>query len=305
VTISGTDITTANAVEIGTTAQFQAGTPTVLLRCPAGPAAGCFTVSGGTLQISLMPAHTAGAVQVKVVTDGVAGTGAYTYVDPLALTFAAPPAGTAGAAYTNTLTAAGGLTPYTWSVSAGSLPPGLQLGAASGTISGTPTVAGTFSFTVQVSDADARTATQPTSITVGGGMLSVSIPATVDLGTVSSGAASLSGNLGAVTVTDHRGNPSAAWVATVSTTTFTTGGGGTGQTVPADRIAYATGTWSSGGTGTFVPASLPNGAMPGVGASWTNGVGTNTATWHPSLTFTFVQQQVAGQYAGVITHSVA
>jgi hypothetical protein len=305
VTISGTNIITANAIEIGTAAEFQAGTPTVLLPCPAGPAAGCFTLSGGTLQISAMPAHTTGNVQVKVVTDGVAGAGAYTYRDPLALTFGPLPTATVGAAYTNTLTATGGVAPYTWSVTAGNLPDGLQLGAASGTISGTPILTGTFSFTVQVADVDGRTATQPTSITVNPGLLSIAASATVDLGTAASGSATLSADLGTVTVTDHRGDQSATWVAAVSTTTFTTGGGGNGQTVPADRIAYDTGTWGSSGTGTFVPANLPNGGLPGVGASWTGGVGANSATWHPRLTFTFVQQQVAGQYTGVVTHSVA
>ncbi|HEX6351444.1 putative Ig domain-containing protein [Actinophytocola sp.] len=304
VTVSGTNITTATAVEFGTTAQFQAGTPTVFLPCPSGPAAGCFTVSGATLQISAMPAHAAGEVQVKVVTQGVAGSATYTYVD-LALTFGPPPAGTVGVAYATTLTATGGQTPYTWSVTAGSLPPGLQLGAATGAITGTPTVAGTFAFTVQVADAGSGTATQATSITVNAGLLSLSVPSSVDLGPAASGAATLSAALGTVTVTDNRGASSAAWQVTVSATTFTTGAGGSGQTIPAARIAYDTGTWGSSGTGTFVPASLPNGALPGVGASWTGGVGANSATWNPNLTFTFVQSQVAGQYSGVITHSVA
>jgi large repetitive protein len=304
VTVSGTGVVPADAIEIGTSAQFQAGTPAVLLPCPSGPAAGCFTTSGGTLQISAMPAHAAGPVQVKVVNDGVAGTGTYTYVDPLALTFAPPPAGNVGAAYATTLTATGGLLPYTWSLSAGSLPPGLQLGAASGTISGTPTVAGTFSFTARVADAAGGTATRATSITVDPGPLSITVPGTVDFGAAPPGATTLTADLGAVTVVDHRGDQAAAWVVTVDATTFTTGTGGSGQTVPTGRVAYDTGSWSSSGTGTFVPASLPPGALPGVGASWVAGVGANTVTWQPDLTFTFTQQ-VAGQYTGIITHSVA
>jgi hypothetical protein len=50
------------------------------------------------------------------------------------------------------LAASGGVTPYTFSFS-GSLPPGLQLNAASGAIAGTPTSAGAFTFTGQVADA--------------------------------------------------------------------------------------------------------------------------------------------------------
>ena len=68
-------------------------------------------------------------------------------------------------AYTGTLTAAGGTLPYTWSIAGGSLPPGLTL-TGGGMISGKPTASGTFSFTVQVSDVNSRTATKTLSITI-------------------------------------------------------------------------------------------------------------------------------------------
>ncbi|MHC4601678.1 MAG: putative Ig domain-containing protein [Planctomycetota bacterium] len=63
------------------------------------------------------------------------------------------PDGTVGVAYSETLTATGGATPYTWSVSAGALPVGLSLNAATGEISGTPTNFETAFFTATVSDA--------------------------------------------------------------------------------------------------------------------------------------------------------
>ncbi|HEY2578581.1 MAG TPA: fibronectin type III domain-containing protein, partial [Streptosporangiaceae bacterium] len=82
VTISGTSISGATAIEIGTTAQQQAGTPVVLLPCPSGAAPGCFTVSGSNLSISSMPAVTAAeTVNVTVVTLGVAGAASYVYQD--------------------------------------------------------------------------------------------------------------------------------------------------------------------------------------------------------------------------------
>ncbi len=78
--------------------------------------------------------------------------------------------GTTGTPYSATLTAAGGSTPYTWAVSAGALPAGLSLNAGSGVISGTPTVAGVSSFTVEVTDGTANTATRALSITVTGSL---------------------------------------------------------------------------------------------------------------------------------------
>ncbi|WP_294254984.1 putative Ig domain-containing protein [uncultured Sphingomonas sp.] len=58
---------------------------------------------------------------------------------------------TAGVAYSQTITASGGVSPYTYSVTAGALPAGLTL-SSSGTLSGTPSAGGTFNFTVTATD---------------------------------------------------------------------------------------------------------------------------------------------------------
>jgi hypothetical protein len=73
--------------------------------------------------------------------------------------------GTAGSAYTTTLTQAGALGAPTFSVTAGALPSGLSMSTA-GTISGTPTATGTFNFTVAVLDNSGCSATTNYSITV-------------------------------------------------------------------------------------------------------------------------------------------
>jgi len=62
------------------------------------------------------------------------------------------PAAEATAPYSQTLTATGGTTPFTWTVTDGSLPVGLSLNPTSGTISGTPTTTGSFNFTVTLTD---------------------------------------------------------------------------------------------------------------------------------------------------------
>ena len=85
---------------------------------------------------------------------------------PLSITTANLPAGTQSVAYSATLRASGGQTPYAWSVSAGALPAGLNLNASTGAITGTPSAAGVSNFTVQLTDANADSATKPFSITV-------------------------------------------------------------------------------------------------------------------------------------------
>jgi uncharacterized repeat protein (TIGR03803 family) len=67
-------------------------------------------------------------------------------------------------AYSTTLVASGGVPPYTWSLTVGSLPAGLTLNASSGVISGKPTAAGMANFTVQVKDSDPTPATATASL---------------------------------------------------------------------------------------------------------------------------------------------
>ncbi len=68
-----------------------------------------------------------------------------------------PPAAVIGVSYSATLTAKGGLQPFTWALASGTLPPGLSI-SAGGVISGTPTAVGTTNFKVQVTDSQTPTA---------------------------------------------------------------------------------------------------------------------------------------------------
>lgn len=71
---------------------------------------------------------------------------------PPPLTLACPNAGQVKQPYTSGLQAMGGVPPYTFSITAGTLPPGLTLNTKTGAITGTPTKAGTYSVTFQVTD---------------------------------------------------------------------------------------------------------------------------------------------------------
>ncbi|NBS14982.1 MAG: hypothetical protein EBT57_09320, partial [Verrucomicrobia bacterium] len=89
--------------------------------------------------------------------------------------------------YSQTLQVSGGDGILTWSISAGSLPPGLSILPGSGVISGTPTGSGTYTFTAKVTDSDAvgpDSAEQAYTMTVysaGGAKLSIGTSATLSV----------------------------------------------------------------------------------------------------------------------------
>jgi hypothetical protein len=92
-----------------------------------------------------------------VNSDGCTGSQAYTLTIDCGTISILPsnpilPAGQTGTFYSQTFTASGGASPFTFSVFAGTLPPGLTLDSA-GNLTGTPTAGGTSNFTVHVVDA--------------------------------------------------------------------------------------------------------------------------------------------------------
>ncbi|WP_312772289.1 putative Ig domain-containing protein [Pseudoxanthomonas mexicana] len=110
-------------------------------------------------------------------TGGTPGTVTATYsltvlVPTLSLSPETVQGATAGVTYTQTFVATGGVAPYQYTLSAGTLPAGLTLDTATGQLAGTPTQAGSFDFSVTATDSTAGTA----ATTVRAYTLAVSAP---------------------------------------------------------------------------------------------------------------------------------
>ena len=118
-----------------------------------------------TATITATDIAAAGTAQITVLNDGLidetSSPVTFTISNPgLTITTGSPlPAAAEGSPYSQTLSAAGGTVPYSWSIDSGSLPGGLAL-SSTGVISGNPSTSGTFNFTVRISDGS-----QPTSQT--------------------------------------------------------------------------------------------------------------------------------------------
>jgi hypothetical protein len=127
---------------------------------------------GGILSGTPVPSAS-GSFPVTIKLSDASGSSAsqsltITIMSAVTVTTTSPlPAASVGANYSATLAVNGGIAPYSWSLPSGSaLPAGLSLDGNAGTISGTPTTAGTGNFTVQVTDSVGGSYTQALTLTV-------------------------------------------------------------------------------------------------------------------------------------------
>lgn len=203
----------------------------------------------------------------------------------LAIQTGSLPTGTVGAAYSATLAATGGTTPYSWTwvaQSGSSLPPGLSLAASSGAVSGTPTASGTFSVTVTVTDSQspAASANANFSITINAPGALVIATSSLATGAVGSAySASLSANGG---VTPYMWN----WTAQSGSSLPP----GLNITTNSDNTATISGTPTS--SGTFqVTVTVKDSETP------TASVSANFSITISALACTAGQTTLCGQFA--------
>lgn len=147
---------------------------------------------------------------IVVWQQGCGGRGTQAQSHTLTITTASLPSGQVGVAYSATLIATGGTTPYTWSLASGTLPTGLNLKSSAGVITGTPTQSVMNTpLTFQVTDSAVPTANKQNvslTLTITPSALSVSI-------SPRRGGATVGQPLGfTATVTNDVGSAGVSWI---------------------------------------------------------------------------------------------
>jgi hypothetical protein len=135
------------------------------------PPTGVTLTTGGLLSGTVLQAGTFNFTVTATDANSCTGSQAYALVigncPAINITPTSLPNGTMGAAYNQTLTASGGTPPYNFTVSSETLPGGLML--SGGVLSGTPSVAGLFNFTVRATDANQCTGERQYTVTINSG----------------------------------------------------------------------------------------------------------------------------------------
>jgi hypothetical protein len=213
------------------------------LNAASGVISGTPTASGNaSLVMKVKDSGSPVQSATATVTLSVAAAGS-----PLAITTSSLPSGKSGTAYSNAVAASGGTAPYSWTITAGSLPAGVSLAGSAGLISGTPTVTGTSSFTATATDAGspAQTKSVPLSIVV-----AAAAPAALTISVSLPGGAVGTAYSSPMTATG--GTPAYSW-------SITAGSLPAGLTLAATS-GVISGTPTASGTSNFTATATDNGS---------------------------------------------
>ena len=170
---------------LGDLANGKAGVPyneTLSVSC--GPAPYTFSIVQGNLPPGLTLNATTGQISGSVSFPGtwnfilqVANAQGFTGIRDYSLVIGCPtitigpamlPGGAVGAPYSQTISVTPATGQYSFAVTGGALPAGLNLNGATGAITGTPTLAGTYNFVLQATGFNTCTTVMTYSIVIGG-----------------------------------------------------------------------------------------------------------------------------------------
>ncbi|SDA39468.1 putative Ig domain-containing protein, partial [Pseudomonas sp. NFPP15] len=196
----------------------------------------------------------------------------------LAITPTTLPNGTQSTAYSQTLSTSAGTAPYSYAITAGSLPAGMSLNTGTGTLSGTPTAGGAFNLTITATDAYSATGSRAytllinglppvanaLSTTVAANSSANTIPLNITGGAATSVAVASAPSHGSATAsgTSISYTPAAGFSGADSFTYTATNASGTSSpatvsiTVSAPSITLSPGSLSNGTAGTPYSATL-------------------------------------------------
>ena len=181
-----------------------------------------YSINGGSLPLGLSLNPSTGAITGTPTTGGtynytaqvadsngdiVTNSNCSITVAPALTLACASSSAEVGVPYSSALVTTGGLPSYTYSISNGSLPPGLSLNTTTGTITGTPTTSGTYNYTAKVVDSIGATATNTScSITVAPALALACASSTAEVGVPYSSALVASGGVPSYTYSISSGS---------------------------------------------------------------------------------------------------
>jgi Putative Ig domain len=181
----GVSVTPSTAsVSSGGTQQFSASVTNTWNAAVTWSASSGTISSKGLYTAPTVKSDSSATITATSVADGKASATASVSIttsgsSSLSITTTSLPGATSGAAYSDILAATGGKAPYTWTETSGTLPSGISL-QSSGSVSGTTTQSGQYTFSVEVTDSSSPEQTAAKSLTLSvssattGGTVSVS-----------------------------------------------------------------------------------------------------------------------------------